>query len=44
MSSAAVVIGAFRVKGVPVAQWVKRWPTDPAGRVRSSLEMKSSQL
>ena len=30
-------------KGAPVAQWVKRWPTDIADRVRSSLEMKSSQ-
>ena len=30
-------------KGAPVAQWVKRWPTDLAGRVRSSLEVKSSQ-
>ena len=29
--------------GVPVAQWVKRWPTDLADRVRSSLEVKSSQ-
>ena len=27
----------------PVAQWVKRWPTDLADRVRSSLEVKSSQ-
>ena len=25
------------------AQWVKRWPTDLADRVRSSLEVKSSQ-
>ena len=24
--------------GAPVAQWVKRWPTDLADRVRSSLE------
>ena len=23
--------------GAPVAQWIKRWPTDLAGRVRSSL-------
>ena len=30
--------------GAPVAQWVKRWPTDLADRVRSSLEVKSSQL
>ena len=30
-------------KGAPVAQWVKRWTTDLADRVRSSLEVKSSQ-
>ena len=30
--------------GAPVAQWVKRWPTDLADRVRSSLKVKSSQL
>ena len=29
--------------GAPVAQWVKRWPADLADRVRSSLEVKSSQ-
>ena len=29
--------------GAPVAHWVKRWPTDLADRVRSSLEVKSSQ-
>ena len=29
--------------GAQVAQWVKRWPTDLADRVRSSLEVKSSQ-
>ena len=29
--------------GAPVAQWVKRWPPDLADRVRSSLEVKSSQ-
>ena len=29
--------------GAPVAQWVKRWSTDLAGRVRSSLKVKSSQ-
>ena len=29
--------------GTPVAQRVKRRPTDLAGRVRSSLEVKSSQ-
>ena len=31
------------VFGAPVAQWFKRWPTDLADRVRSSLEVKSSQ-
>ena len=31
------------LKGAPVAQWVKRWLTDLADRVRSSLEVKSSQ-
>ena len=30
-------------KGAPVSQWIKRWPTDLADRVRSSLEVKSSQ-
>ena len=29
-------------RGAAVAQWVKRWPTDLADRVRSSLEAKSS--
>ena len=29
--------------GAPVAQWVKRWPPDLVDRVRSSLEVKSSQ-
>ena len=29
--------------GAPMAQWVKRWPTDLADRVRSPLEAKSSQ-
>ena len=29
--------------GAPAAQWVKRWPTDLADRVQSSLEVKSSQ-
>ena len=29
--------------GAPAAQWIKRWPTDLADRVRSSLEVKSSQ-
>ena len=29
--------------GAPGAQWVKRWPTDLANRVRSSLAVKSSQ-
>ena len=33
----------FLSRGAPVAQWVKRWPTDLADRVRSSLEVKSSQ-
>ena len=33
----------LQVSGAPVAQWVKRWPTDLADRVRSSLEVKSSQ-
>ena len=28
--------------GAPVTQWVKRWPTDLADRVRSPLEAKSS--
>ena len=27
----------------PVAQWVKRWPTDLADRVRSPLKAKPSQ-
>ena len=27
-------------RGAPVAQWVKRWPTDLADGVRSSLEVK----
>ena len=31
------------ISGAPVAQWVKRWPIDLADRVRSSLEVKSSQ-
>ena len=30
----------FIDQGAPVAQWVKRWPTD---LVRSSVEVKSSQ-
>ena len=29
--------------GAPVAQWVKRWPTDLADGVRSPLEAKSSE-
>ena len=29
--------------GAPVALWVKRWPTDLAGRVRCPLDAKSSQ-
>ena len=32
------------IGGAPVAQWVKRWPTDLADRVQSSLKVKSSQL
>ena len=34
---------SFYSQGAPVAQWVKRWSTDLADRVRSSLEVKSSQ-
>ena len=30
-------------RGAPVAQWVKRWPTDLADRVRFPLDAKSSQ-
>ena len=29
--------------GAPLAQLVKRWPIDLADRVRSSLDVKSSQ-
>ena len=29
--------------GAPVAQWFKRWPTDPADRVRIPLDSKSSE-
>ena len=29
--------------GAPVPQWVKRWPTDLADRVGSSLQVKFSQ-
>ena len=29
--------------GAPVAQWVKRWPTDLAVRARAPLEANSSQ-
>ena len=36
-------LNAFTKAGAPVAQWVKRWPTDLADRVRSSFEVKSSQ-
>ena len=32
-----------KIVGAPVAQWVKRWPTELASRVRSPLEAKSSQ-
>ena len=31
------------IGGAPVAQWVKRWPTNLADRVGSSLEVKSFQ-
>ena len=31
------------IANFPVAQWVKRWPTDLADRVRSPPEVKSSQ-
>ena len=34
---------SLRATGAPVAQLVKRWPTDLADRIRSSLEVKSSQ-
>ena len=36
-------VGSGMYVGAPVAQWVKHWPTDLADRVRSSLEVKSSQ-
>ena len=36
-------IVAFTVTGAPVAQWVKRWPTDLADQVQASLKVKSSQ-
>ena len=46
-TSASFVKTAFAChffnSGAPVAQWVKRWPTDLADQVRSSLEVKSSQ-
>ena len=38
-----IIIFPLLVRGAPVAQWVKRWPTDPADRVRSPLKVKSSQ-
>ena len=46
----SIDVAQFRVINVliplmsraPVAQWVKRWPTDLADRVRSALEVKSS--
>ena len=38
-----IIIFPLLVRGAPVAQWVKRWPTDLADRVRSSLKVKSSQ-
>ena len=30
--------------GAPVAQWVKRWPTDLADRVRASLTCTRSSI
>ena len=43
-SGRAMVLGKLPVPGrAPVAQWVKRWPTDLADRVRSPLVAKSSQ-
>ena len=41
--SISINIPSIRIPGAPVAQLVKRWPTDLADRVRSSLEVKSSQ-
>ena len=38
-----VVAAPWHVRGALVAQWVKRWPTDQADRVRSSLKAKSSR-
>ena len=44
INSPTVFNGSFsNLVGAPVAQWVKRWPTDLADRVRSSHEVKSSQ-
>ena len=37
-----IIKTAYFIHGAPVAQWVKRWPTDLADRVRSSLEVESS--
>ena len=39
------VQGLSTLGGAPVhvARWVKRWPIHPADRVRSPLEVKSSQ-
>ena len=34
---------SFNKQGAPVAQWVKRWPTDLADQVQSPLEVKSSE-
>ena len=31
-------------RGAPIAEWVKRWPTDLADQVRSPLKAKSSLL
>ena len=33
----------YFILGAPVAQWIKRWPTDLADRVWSPLEAKSFQ-
>ena len=38
-----IVITIHQQLGAPVSQWVKRWPTDLADRVRSPLGAKSSQ-
>ena len=33
----------LQIRGAPVAQWVKHWPTVLANRVGSPLKAKSSQ-